>query len=444
MTESPAGKYSATVPALYPHTGDATVTITFTPAGQPPVVVAFNVYIDPSGTVVDQWGFPVSGATATLLRSETPDGTYTAVPNGSELMSERNRQNPMTTDADGVFGWDVQAAWYKVRVTKAGYSTYETPALEVSPERLDLVLRLAGGTAPALKATVSGTPKVGERLVANAPTGLSDEFAVTGYQWQRNGKAIAGATAQAYTLTAADEGAQVSVVVRVKRASVAFDPLDPANLVSFTEFTAPSSAVKVAPAKARATLSAPVWSKARQTFGQKKVATLTTSVSGVTAGTVTFWHGSKALGSASIAGGKATLKLPRKLAVGTYKGVVAKLAETADVFGATSAAAKVFKVVKAKPTVKVKAKSVKAGKRATVAVTVKAAGVARPTGTVTVKYGKKTVKVKVKAKAKGKVSVKLPKLKAGKHAIKVTYSPDAKAKKSLKKATSKKVTLRVR
>ena len=50
-----------------------------------------------SGSVTDQFGSPVDGATATLLRSDTRGGTYTPAAGGA----------PVTTDATGTFSWDV-------------------------------------------------------------------------------------------------------------------------------------------------------------------------------------------------------------------------------------------------------------------------------------------------------------------------------------------------
>lgn len=51
---------------------------------------------------------------------------------------------------------------------------------------------------------------------------------------------------------------------------------------------------------------------------------------------------------------------------------------------------------------------------------------------------------KLKASAKGRVTVRLPRLARGAYRIKVTYTPSAKSKKHVTKASSKRVTLRVR
>ena len=58
--------------------------------------------------------------------------------------------------------------------------------------------------------TISGTPTVGETLKATYSGGNATEIS---YQWYRGNDAISGATAQTYTLTAADAGKSLSVCV---------------------------------------------------------------------------------------------------------------------------------------------------------------------------------------------------------------------------------------
>jgi len=107
---------------------------------------------------------------------------------------------------------------------------------------------------------------------------------------------------------------------------------------------------------------------------------------------------------------------------------------------ATSNAVKVAKL-KAKVSAKLAKKSIKAKQRGKVTVTVKISGIKKPTGKLLIRDGKKTIKtVTLKAKHQGKVTVKLPKLKKGKHKI----SAQLKATKQLAKSTSSKKNLRVR
>ena len=110
---------------------------------------------------------------------------------------------------------------------------------------------------------------------------------------------------------------------------------------------------------------------------------------------------------------------------------------------AGSKASSTLTVTKASSTTKLKLSKtkIKRTKQATATITVKAAGVPSgyaPTGTVTVYDGSKKLKsVSLTAAGKGVVKVKLPKLKAKTHTIKVTYAGNAdvassKASKKLK------------
>jgi carboxypeptidase family protein len=146
MTESPAGSghYVATVTPVDPASGIGRVAINVDcPTGPDPSPVLFDIYIDPSGTVKDAaTGNPIAGATVTLLRSDSPGGPFTVVPNGDAIMSPGNRTNPDTTDSAGHFGWDVIAGYYKVQATKSGCNTAETGVLTIPPPVTDLELAL--------------------------------------------------------------------------------------------------------------------------------------------------------------------------------------------------------------------------------------------------------------------------------------------------------------
>ena len=66
-------------------------------------------------------------------------------------MSPSNRTNPDTTDANGHFGWDVLAGYYKVRASAPGCSAAETAVLTIPPPVTDLDIGLScptGGAAP--------------------------------------------------------------------------------------------------------------------------------------------------------------------------------------------------------------------------------------------------------------------------------------------------------
>ena len=137
LTENPPGTYTGTAPAPYPSHGDVTVTITLTcPNPAQSTNAGFTMYIDPSGFVKDTHGAAISGATVTLLRSDTATGTFTQVPDGSAIMSPSNRKNPDSTDASGHYGWDVTAGYYKVAVSKSDCyapGTYSSGSNTVQP-----------------------------------------------------------------------------------------------------------------------------------------------------------------------------------------------------------------------------------------------------------------------------------------------------------------------
>ena len=155
LTEGPAGTYTGTFDAPAPHHGVASVSYTVC-GGQG----AVDVYVQASGQVLATDGDPVTGATVTLLSADDPAGPFTAVPDGSAIMSPGNRHNPDQTDSQGQFGWDVLAGYYKIRAVKDGCTPSEgaeTPVLTVPPQPSGIVLRLDCGTQTSTTTTDTGT-----------------------------------------------------------------------------------------------------------------------------------------------------------------------------------------------------------------------------------------------------------------------------------------------
>lgn len=142
MSSDGQGHYVATVGPLSPHHGAALVAITIVCPDGSVQNVQFDIYIDPSGVVVDQAGRPVSGAVVTLSRSDSREGPFVAVPDGSDLMSPANRANPMTTGATGHFGWDVVSGFYEVSAAKSGCTGATSDVLAVPPLVTDVRLVL--------------------------------------------------------------------------------------------------------------------------------------------------------------------------------------------------------------------------------------------------------------------------------------------------------------
>jgi hypothetical protein len=145
-----AHEFTGNIPVMHPLHGKATMKITVSGCehAAEEIIVEFKCYIDPSGTVVDgnHEEAPVWEATVTLLTSETETGKYTAVANGSEIMSPMNRVNPDKTRSNGSFGWETIEGFYKVEATKTGCGTATTAAFHVPPpvENLKIVLHCEG------------------------------------------------------------------------------------------------------------------------------------------------------------------------------------------------------------------------------------------------------------------------------------------------------------
>lgn len=239
--------FHATIPAFYPSHGEITIT-TNVPATCAPGAPAttINVYIDPSGTVTDQYGRGIGGATVTLLRSDAAGGPYVAVPNESPIMSEANNANPSVADDTGFFHWDVSEGWYRVKAEAPGCTTATTDAMQVPPPRVDLVVKLqcAGATAPTATPEITGTPALGSTLTTTTDIwdpALDDDVSV---QWLRDGVAIEGATGTTYQVVTADRGHDLTVRETARRTTYTQEEGRGAP-VTFTAVSATSAAASV-------------------------------------------------------------------------------------------------------------------------------------------------------------------------------------------------------
>lgn len=160
MAEGPAGTYSASVPPVYPTHGSGAVTIAIDcPDPTPDEEIEFDLYIDPSGTVLEaDSNEPIPGATTVLSRSELEVGPFVDVPDGDKIMSPSNRVNPFVVDDDGLFGWDVIEGYYLVTATAPDCHAVGDPntaevitdVLPVYPEWLGLELFLDCNNPPTI------------------------------------------------------------------------------------------------------------------------------------------------------------------------------------------------------------------------------------------------------------------------------------------------------
>lgn len=206
--------------------------------------------------------------------------------------------------------------------------------------------------------------------------------------------------------------------------------------------TPPTTAPPTTP-PTKVTLTRPTWSRSTQTYGSATVASVTTTVTGLTSGTVTFKRGGTTLGKASIKNGRATLRLSRTAKVGSYA-VTAHVSATSTTLAASSATSSTFKVVKAKlkSTAKISAKSFKKNTRPKVTVTLGRLNTgAYATGRVKVYVGTKVVTtVTLKASHKGKITLTLPK----RYATSIKVKAVLMGSSTVASSTSKAVTVKTR
>ena len=149
----------------------------------------WNLFIDPSGTVVDTSGNPISGATTTLLAQPSGGGAFTTVDPSSGSIEPAT--NPETTGSSGAFHWDALAGTYKVEASKSGchapgdatQPNVFTDPVTIPPPAVGLLLTLDCGPSSPPVPTVSavlpgGGPKGGGNIVDITGTGLIGASAV--------------------------------------------------------------------------------------------------------------------------------------------------------------------------------------------------------------------------------------------------------------------------
>ncbi len=156
------------------------------PPGNTPPTNGFNpnTYIDPSGTVLDTNGNPVSGATVTILRADTAAGPFT--PLSAAVPGIEPAVNPETTGADGVFHWDVFTGWYEIQASapgctdpaNSGDSTVTAGPYPVPPPQVGLTLTLdcPGAAAPPVPAVTSLSASTGPSAGGTTLTVLGSGF----------------------------------------------------------------------------------------------------------------------------------------------------------------------------------------------------------------------------------------------------------------------------
>lgn len=214
-----SGHLVATGIVFHDH-GTAQVVLTLSGCGANDGTSQFDIYIDPSGRVVDQYSRPVTGATVTLLRSDSADGPFTAVPNGSTIMDPSNRVNPMPSGSDGSYGWNTVPGYYRIQATPptgcsvpGGGPSVQSDVLTVPPAQTDVNLALQCTDAVALT-PASGSATTGTAQILTAAltrgggtiTTGSVLFTVTGANPTTGSVPVNGSSQAPFTYTGAHAG----------------------------------------------------------------------------------------------------------------------------------------------------------------------------------------------------------------------------------------------
>lgn len=270
----------------------------------------------------------------------------------------------------------------------------------------------------ALSSPVIGAPSgtgVGATLTSSPPT-WNQIYVATTYQWLRDGQPISGATKDTYALTVADFGKSISLRATGKKTGFA-DGVAVSNAIGGTAggaVVATTQPTITGTAKVGMILqvSSGTWSQPSPTF---KYQWLRNGAPIPSATSVSYRLSPED-------GGK-----------NVSVTVLATKAGFAD--GSAAAAAVSIPKMTSTTTATLSATRVKPSKRVKVGITIMVPGVTGPVGQIKVLDRTKVLKKLTLVTAKnGKVTVRLPKLKRGKHRIRVKYLGDATTQGSRSKA----------
>jgi len=264
LTESPPGHYTDTVPSPYPRHGFAQLTLTIICPEGPPVLVAVDLFFDPSGVIVDQYGNPVEGAIATL---EYRSGSSWSVAPSSLLHADTS-VNPIITGPEGRFNWDVTPGDdYRVAVTAPqAINSVVTEAMTVLPQRSALVIQIPvkAPVAPVPSVTawpatidpgrvldvgVLGWPATSSVSSDSTITWPSSSIVVDAVRWVVEG--VSAGSGASFTVPATAAGETVTAIITAHREIVGhrdgIAPVDGGTFETFTfvSFTFVAPAVKV-------------------------------------------------------------------------------------------------------------------------------------------------------------------------------------------------------
>ena len=157
-----------------------------------------NFLVDPSGYVyaaVTTNRIPGAKVTTYWIPYDDEDDSFWDNPDESKsqvwLADEYSQVNPLFTDANGDYAWDVPEGWWQVVVEKDGYETYTSEWLPVPPPQTEVNINLLSKAIPQItNATVDGStitlvfseymnPETLDGIIVNDDKGHDIPFALT-------------------------------------------------------------------------------------------------------------------------------------------------------------------------------------------------------------------------------------------------------------------------
>ncbi len=144
--------------------------------------------MDPSGYVFEAIEDKrIEGVQAILLLED--GGAYRAWTSGDELddIYASPAQNPLITDPEGKYAWDVSPGSWKVRFEGSGYQTLETNAMTVPPAHTEVNVGLLSTASPTVKSVYVYPDAVEIEFDSYMlPSSLNDNIAL----WDESGNPI--------------------------------------------------------------------------------------------------------------------------------------------------------------------------------------------------------------------------------------------------------------
>lgn len=361
------------------------------------------VWNEPDVVTSYQWlrdGVPIPGATAV---------TYTPV--------AIDLGKPVSVQAKGA---------------KTGFSA-ATSASEA------VVVTIGDAPAPTSTPSVTGTPKVGMTVYTQYVTW--QPAATTSYQWLRNGAPITGATSASYSLTQDDVGTLVAVRLSGVREGHTTGVVDsaPVTVVASTTVTPPGGTTPGGTTPGGGTLTAVA---APLINGSSVIGQYLTATTGSWNAPPSAFKYQWRRNGVPISGATSAMYRATEADVLKQLAVAVTASRTGWTEGTSVSAAVTVPKVVSKVTGFASPVQVTPAQRAKLYITVTAPGLTSgPVGKLKIKDGRKKLTVlTLRASKMGRVTYKLPRLNAGKHKLKITYSGSA----AVTKSTSKVVKLTVK